>query len=116
MKKSKTLLIASIVGTLCVVYLFLYMGNSLNDSMSKSSATQIGTTIAATIATPSMILSAISTIFAWVGWATNKRGFALTSGILYAVAIVFMIPWFMFNIVQMILCFVAYGIMGKNNG
>lgn len=114
MKRSKILLIAAIVGTLCVIYLFSYMGNTITDSQTKDDATQLGTAIAATLATPCIIVSAISTIFAWVGFGTKKRGFALTSGILYAVAIVFMIPWFMFHIVQMVLCFIAYGTMGKD--
>ena len=30
MKKSKLLLVASIIGTLCVVYLFSYMGNAVS--------------------------------------------------------------------------------------
>ena len=114
MKKSKLLLVAAIIGTLCVIYIFSYMGNTVANSQTKDGATQIGTAIAATLATPCMIISAISTIFAWVGFGTNKRGFALTSGILYAVAIVFMIPWFMFHIVKMILCFIAYGTMRKD--
>lgn len=115
MKRSKTLLVAAIIGTICIIYLFTYMGNAVNESQTKDTSTQIGTALVATLATPCMIVSAISTIFAWVGFGTKKRGFALASGILYAVAIVFMIPWFMFHIVQMILSFIAYGTMEKNN-
>ena len=110
MKKSKILLVAAIIGTICSIILFTYLTNTVQNRTG-SDAQQAGTLIGATIALPSVLLSAISTIFAWVGFGTNKRGFALASGILYAVAIVLMLPWFMFNIVQMILCFIAYGTM-----
>ena len=108
MKRSKILFVAAVIGTICAVYLFSYTNNTVTGEEVKA-----GSLIGAAIAFPSMLLSSISTIFSWVGFATKKRGFALTSGILYAVAIVLMLPWFMFNIVQMILCFIAYGTMGK---
>lgn len=111
MKRSALLLIAAMIGTVCVIYMFSFLANTINSSQSQSEAYQAGTIIGSAIALPSLLLSSISTIFAWVGFGTNKRGFALTSGILYAVAIVFMLPWFMFNIIQMILCFIAYGTM-----
>jgi len=113
MKKSKILLIAAIVGTICAIILFSASNNYLNENINKTDGSEVGSVIGVAITMPSMILSAIGTIFAWVGFGTNKRGFALTSGILYAVAIVLMIPWFMFNIIQMVLSFVAYGTMGK---
>lgn len=116
MKRSKLLLLAAIIGTICVILCFTSLNSAVESSKTKDDAYQAGTLIGATIALPSTLISAISTIFAWVGFGTNKRGFALASGILYAVAIVLMLPWFMFNIVQMVLCFIAYGLMGKNNG
>ena len=113
MKKSKTLLLAAIIGT---IFFFFTMSN-INDlmisSMGRSMSYKFGTLMSFAITLPSFIASGFATIFAWIGFGTNKRGFALTSGILYAVAIVLMIPWFMFNIIQMILSFVAYGTMGK---
>lgn len=115
MKKSKILFLAALIGTVCTVYLFTYLFGMVDGNKIASNASQVGTLIGATIALPSVILSAVGTIFAWTGFGTKKRGFALASGILYAVAIVLMLPWFMFNIVQMILCFIAYGMMGKGN-
>ena len=113
MKKSKILLIAAIIGTICVIIAFSSLNTTIQESRTQSDAYQAGTIIGTTVVLPSVLLSAISTIFAWVGFGTNKRGFALTSGILYAVAIVLMLPWFMLNIIQMVLCFIAYGTMGK---
>ena len=43
----------------------------------------------------------------------NKAAFALTAGILYAVAMVLFPVYFFFVIVQMILCFVAFAKMRK---
>ena len=113
MKKSKILLIAAIIGTICAIICFSSVNSALDKSKSEDTANQIGTVIGASIVMPSVVLSAIGTIFAWVGFGTNKKGFALTAGILYSVAVVMFFPWFMFNIVQMILSYIAYGTMGK---
>ena len=59
------------------------------------------------------LVTILAFIFTWVGYGTNRRGFALTAGILYTVAMVLTLPLFYFNIVQMVLCFVAYGTMRK---
>lgn len=118
MKKSKILLISAIIGTICLIIIITSLGDYLNGMNNQDVGTQIGTMIGTAIVIPSTILSAVGLIFAWVGFGTNKKGFALTSGILYAVAIIMMLPWFMLNIVQMVLSFVSYGTMGKvkNNG
>ena len=47
-------------------------------------------------------------IFNVLGWAMNKRGFALTGAILYTVALVLMPLYFMFVIIQMILSYVGF--------
>lgn len=117
MKKSKILLIAAILGTICVVILFSAVRNSIVKSQSGNGYTQLGAAIGTALMMPSMICSAIAVIFAWVGFGTNKRAFALVSGILHAVAMVLMpsLGIIMLNVIPMILCFVAYGLMGKAN-
>ena len=113
MKKSKTLLLAAIIGT---IFFFFTMSN-INDlmisSMGRSMSYKFGTLMSFAITLPSFIASGFATIFAWIGFGTNKKGFALASGILYAIAIVFMISWFIAYIIQMIFAFIAYGTMGK---
>ncbi len=79
------LLLAALVGTAVAIYLFQYMGNTLDKAAGSNSAEAAGTAIGIALVTPSIILGAVATIFAWVGWATRKRGFALVAGILYAV-------------------------------
>lgn len=110
-KRSFLLLLAAIIATLCFVYVVSYASDSMKKMESMSSAEQVGTSIAMAMASPSMIVSGIGTLFAWLGWLFKIRGFALTAGILFAVAMVLMIPWFMFNVVQMVLCFIAFARM-----
>ena len=113
MKKSTVLLIAALLGSLSLIALIFPTIDTMQKAQMEDEAYQIGTAIGVAIAVPSILVSAIGTIFAWVGYGTNKRGFALTSGILYAIAIVLMFPWAMYHVSQMILSFVAYGTMGK---
>ena len=48
-----------------------------------------------------------------LGWAMNKRGFALTGAILYTVALVLFPVYFMFVIVQMVLSYVGFATLKK---
>ena len=97
MKKNTILLIASIIGTVCAVICIFAM-----TKITKSSVIPIVAAIA-------------GTVFAWCGWGLNKKIFALVAGVLYIVAIVALpsMGIIMFNMVQMILCFIAYGTWKK---
>ena len=61
-----------------------------------------------------MICTVLATIFNGLGLFMKKRGFALVGSILYAVAMVLFIPYFMFVIVQMILSFVGFAKLKKD--
>lgn len=115
-KHSGVLLVGAIIGTFCAIYLVSYLGGSASSVSEASNATALGISLGIAIATPSVVLSCLATVFAWIGYGTRTPGFALTAGILYAVAIAIMAPWFMFNIVQMILCFIGYSSQKKLNG
>ncbi len=112
MKKSKLLLIAGIIGTAYAIYLVSYF-LSINDA-SISSSEQLGATLATALVMPHMAIVWIAVIFNWLGFFLNARWGALVAGVLYAVAILFFFLYFMFVIVEMILCFVAFGKMKKN--
>lgn len=112
MKKSKLLLIAGIIGTAYAIYLVSYF-LSVNDA-SISSSEQLGGILATALVMPHMAIVWIAVIFNWLGFFLNVRWGALVAGILYAVAILFFFMYFMFVIVEMILCFVAFGKMKKN--
>ena len=110
-KKSAALLIGAILGTLCILYVYSYMSKSTGAL--SGDAYSLGVSIGMAIATPSVVCAAVATVFAWIGWGTGTPGFALTAGILYAVAMALLFAWAMFWIVEMILCFVGYSKLKK---
>ena len=112
-QKSTLLFCASFIATICIIYLISYMANTASNAHSMNSAQFLGTSIGIAMASPSIIVSGIGTLFSWLGFFGNKKSFALVAGILFAVSMLLMIPWFMFNVVQMILCFIAYAKMKK---
>lgn len=111
-KKSKLLLVSWVIGALYLVYLFWYMG-SAGSAASADSAEALGTAIGLALIVPHLVMVALAVIFNILGWAMNKRGFALTGAILYAVSIVMMPIYFMFVLIEMILSFVGFAKMKK---
>ncbi|MFR3787232.1 hypothetical protein [Agathobaculum desmolans] len=111
MKKSKCLLISWILGALYSIYVIAYFfGNTASQT---DAAAALGAGLATALVMPHMVLTVLATIFNILGWAMNKRGFALTGAILYAVAIVTMPIYFFFVIVQMVLSFVGFAKLKK---
>lgn len=74
---------------------------------------QLGTGIATTLVMPHLICTLIAVIFNALGLFLNKRGFALTGAILYSVAMVLFLAYFMFVIIEMILSYVGFAMMKK---
>lgn len=110
-KKSVCLLIAAILGLLYAGYLVIYFtGANLNTT---DSVEALGTGLATAMVTPHMICTVLAVIFNILGWAGNKRGFALTGAILYAVAMVIFLPYALFVTLQMILSFVGFSNLKK---
>lgn len=112
-KKSLCLLISAIIGIAYMIYGISYWSN-LNATQTDASGA-IGAGIATALVIPHMICAAIALIFNILAWAMDHRGFALTAGILYAVSIVLFFAYFMFVIIEMILCFVGYARLKKIN-
>lgn len=115
-KHSKALLISAIIGSLYALYLIVHFGSSVS---SNDAAEAIGAAIATALVLPHMILVILAVIFNWVGYGTNKRGFALTAGILYSVAGVMFLLYILFVVPSLVLSFVGYsklkGINEYNN-
>lgn len=111
-KHSKALLIAAIIGALYSIYLIAYLGGAIGGSQG---AEQAGAALATALVTPHMILVVLAAIFNWVAYFTNKRGFALTAGILYSVGGVIFIVYIMFVIPSLVLSFVGYANLKKIN-
>lgn len=109
MKKSKCLIISFILGLIYVIYSIVYWGGTASAAIDSSE--MIGTGIATMLVLPHLVMTIIAVIFNGFGAFLNKRGFALTGGILYGVAMILFLPYFMFVIIQMILSFVGYCLM-----
>jgi len=114
MKKRSMLLLLALVIT--IVYLAL-QGANYSDSMNKLSTTantaeeagtQLGTAIGMTILLPHMILVMLGAIFNAVAWIGKQRWAALTAAILYTVGGVLGLTNFLFMILPMVFCYVAY--------
>ncbi len=107
-KLNKFLLVSLILGVLYLIYLIAYFSGAVG---STSGSEQAKAAIATALVTPHMIVVVLAVIFNALGLFMNKRGFALVGAILYAVAMVVFIPYFMFVVIQMILSFIGYAKM-----
>lgn len=116
-KKSVLLLIALVLGVAYVIYSlwYWYDGGALGQ-VGTDSASQAGAGFAAMLVMPHLALTLLAVVFNALGLLIGKRGFALTAGILYAVAMVLFPAYLFFVIVQMILCFVAFARMCGQQG
>lgn len=112
MKRSKLLLIAAIIGTAYAIYLVSYFSGAVVDS---TGSDQLGAGIATALVMPHMAFVWLAVIFNWLSFALKAKWAALVAGILYAVAIVLFFMYFMFVVVEMILCFIGYAKMKKAN-
>lgn len=113
MKRSKVALVAAIVATLCVILEYVIYGDASSGINSENVGEAIGTAIGLAMVLPHVIMFAIGALLNWIGWATHVRGFTLTAGILYCVALILGVQnWFMV-ILPIILAFVGFAKQGK---
>ena len=111
-KRSILLLIAALLGTAYSIYLALYFGGALFES---TGTEQIGAGLATALVMPHMVFVWVAAIFNWIGFLCRFRWSALVAGILYATAMILFSMYFIFVIIEMILCFVAYATMKKTS-
>jgi hypothetical protein len=110
MKKNKMLLVSWILTLAYLVYILVSvvaLGNSEDTDQ------QAGAAIAILLMLPHLFIAFVGLIMNVLGWALNKKGFALAGAILYAVAMFLFIPYFFFLVIQTVLSFVAFAKMGK---
>ena len=110
-KLSKTLLIAFILGALYIIYSAVYWTGAVGGT--EDSMEQLGAGIATAIVMPHLICTFIGVLFNALGLFMKKRGFALTGGILYTVAMVLFPPYFFFVIIQAIFSYIGFARMKK---
>ncbi len=106
MKRSKLLLISGIIGTAYLIYLFSYFTGINADG-------EVGSAVATMLVAPHMVLVLLAVIFNWLGFILKVRWGALVAGILYSVSIFLMPAYFMFVLIELILCFIAFARMKK---
>lgn len=115
MKKRSILLFISLL--LVALYLVLQFKNyaggleaiSPEATTAEEAGAQIGTALGMTLLLPHVILVFLGAIFNAVAWIGKQRWAALTAAILYTVGGVLGFVNFLFLIVPMVLCYVAYG-------
>lgn len=109
MKKSKSLLISSILGTLYLFFLiYNFIGNILNfDTFTNA----IVTSILAFLIIPHIFLLILALIFNIIGFVANLRWCALVSGIFYCISILAMPLLFIFLIPSIAFSFHAFSKM-----
>ncbi|HHU01978.1 MAG: hypothetical protein ACOX54_08595 [Christensenellales bacterium] len=118
-KRPLVLLIALIIGIVSLAFTFTYMDNTMDTVKTidtktpEDSGKALGLSLGVTMAIPHLIASAVATLFCALSWFFKLRWAAITAGVFYAIAIALMLPWFYLVIVQMILCFIGAGILGK---
>ncbi|MBQ3338202.1 MAG: hypothetical protein IJG82_01170 [Atopobiaceae bacterium] len=110
-KLNVLLLIALILGAAYLVYSIVYWSGAV--SAEGSDAEQAGAAIASVLVLPHLLLTGIAVLFNALALFMARHGFALAAGILYVVAAILFPAYFMFVIVQAVLCFIAYATMKK---
>jgi len=109
-KRSSLLLIAGIIGVAYLAYSVSYwsgVGAGLD------SAEAIGAGIASLLVFPHLICAGLGALFNVLAYFNRSRAFALTAGILYSVAMLLFPVYFMFTVVQAVLCYIAFARMKK---
>ena len=112
-KRSKLALIGLVMTGIYLIYLITHFAGANNSAVGDSE--QAGAAIATMLILPHTVLVFLGAVFNGLGYFLGKRGFVLTAGILYAVALAAFVPYFMFIVVQMILMFVAFAKMRANS-
>lgn len=113
-KKGKILLIiALIIGILYAIYSVCYWSGAVNTASTATNAEQVGAGIATVIVLPHLVFTGLAIIFNALAVFLYNRPFALVAAILYTVALVLFPVYFMFVIVEMILCYIAFARMSK---
>lgn len=112
-KRSVLLLIAAIIGVAYILYSISYWTGA--NSGSTDTATAVGAGLATALVFPHLICTGLAVVFNILGWAMSHRGFALTAGILYAVAMILFPFYFMFVLIEAVLCFIGFARLKKLN-
>ena len=115
-KRSKILLVSGIIGTiysLLLIRFFLayFSAGIISDIYIEKAVSAL----AVIIVMPHMVLFVLATIFNWFSYIKNKRGFALSAGILYLISLIVFPMDLIFVVPSTILSFIGYFRLKKVN-
>lgn len=110
-KKSKLLLVAWIIGAAYILYSISYWSSAGGGT---DSAEAIGAGLATLMVMPHLLCAGVGTLFNVLAYFMRNRAFALVAGILYSVAMLLFPVYFMFTVIQAVLCYVAFARMKKH--
>ena len=109
-RKGKVLLlIALILGVGYCIYSFSYWSGVGSRAATDSEA--IGAGIASMLVLPHLVVVGIAVLFNILAFFMYNRPFALVAAILYTVGLALFPAYFMFVIVEMVLCYIAFAKM-----
>lgn len=111
-KRSKALFAANVLGSLYGMFL---MSNFFGGVATTEGAEQVGAGIATALVMPHLVLVILAALFGTLGFFLRNDGFNLTAGILYCVATVAFLLYFMFTVPMIVLAFVGYSSQKKMN-
>ncbi len=102
--RSKAAFTAALLGTLYTIYLLTYFGGGAGES---------GNAIAFALVMPHLLCNLIAAIFGWLGFKNNSKGMVITSLVLYILAIILFMLYFLFDLPMVILSAIAIGKVSK---
>ena len=111
MKKGRFLLLLSFL--FGVAYLLYSLNYWSGVNSGGTSSEQLGAGIATALVLPHLVMTALAVIFNALGLFMYYRPFALVAAILYSVALVLFPMYFLYVIVEMVFCYIAFARMAK---
>ena len=111
-RKGKVLLlVALIIGVLYCIYSISYWSGVTTRATSDSEA--IGAGIASALVLPHLVMTGLGVLFNALAFFMYNKPFTLVAAIMYTLGLVLFPAYFMFVVVEMILCYIAFAKMEK---
>ncbi len=102
--RSKVAFAAALLGTIYSVYLLTYFGGASSETAGA---------IAFALVMPHFICNVLAAIFGWLGFKNNSKGMVIASLVLYVVAIITFMLYFLFDLPMVILSAIAISKVSK---
>jgi hypothetical protein len=113
--RSKSLFVGTVIALIYTIYIIGYMASTGDAVSGDDSAEAVGTGLAMLLILPHVTLTVVGTLFGVIAFFSKKAGFALTAGIIWAVAAATFILYAAFLIPSIVLGFVGYTAQKKLN-